>query len=278
VPELPEVETTCLGLSPHLLGRKITRIIRRRKDLRWPIPDAVELLLNQRIEALSRRAKYLLLQAESGSAIWHLGMSGNLRILSADTPIKTHDHVDFVLDNQTLLRFNDPRRFGCLMFQHPGETHVLLKDLGPEPIATASLRDQQALFFDADYLFRRSRKRSQAVKHFLMDQATVVGVGNIYVAESLFQAGVRPTRPAGKITRAECAKLVKAIQEILQFAITRGGTTLRDFLAPDGAPGYFEQELFVYGRAGLGCKNCKSILQAADLGTRQSHFCPRCQK
>jgi formamidopyrimidine-DNA glycosylase len=278
MPELPEVETTCVGLRPHLLGRKLMRIIRRRPDLRWPIPNSINDLQHQTVLAVSRRAKYFLMHTSAGDAIWHLGMSGNLRILEADTPIKTHDHVDIELDSGKVLRFNDPRRFGCLMHQLPAQTHPLLQHLGPEPVPTEALADRNALYFDAEYLFRQSRKRAQAVKHFLMDQQTVVGVGNIYVAESLFKAGVRPSRAAGKLTRLECVKLVDAIQAILQFAIKRGGTTLRDFLTPDGAPGYFEQELFVYGREGQACKICHGVIKAASLGSRQSLFCAKCQR
>jgi formamidopyrimidine-DNA glycosylase len=278
MPELPEVETTCLGLRPHVLGRKLIRIICRRPDLRWPIPATIDDLNNQTILGISRRAKYLLMHTAAGDAIWHLGMSGNLRVLPADSPIKAHDHVDMQLNDGQVLRFNDPRRFGCLMHQLPAQTHRLLLQLGPEPIHTDALSDLKTLYFDADFLFRQSRKRTQAVKHFLMDQQTVVGVGNIYVAESLFRAGVRPTRPAGKLTRAECIKLVDAIQTILRFAIQRGGTTLRDFLTPDGTPGYFEQELFIYGREAQGCKVCSSHIKSASLGTRQSLYCPQCQK
>jgi formamidopyrimidine-DNA glycosylase len=287
VPELPEVETTRIGLAPHLIGARIEKIILRRANLRWPIPDAIQRLVGQRIDAITRRAKYLLMHTQAGSALWHLGMSGSLRVLAPEIAPRTHDHVDWQLDSGKNLRFYDPRRFGCLMFQAPATLHPLLVDLGPEPLALQDLVANDAsvgyvqehpAHFTAEYLYTRSRGRMQVVKAFLMDQATVVGVGNIYVAESLFQAHVRPQRKAGSLTRVECARLVAAIQAILCHAITRGGTTLRDFINPDGAPGYFEQELFVYGRQGQACKVCATLIKAADLGTRQSLYCPKCQR
>ncbi len=270
MPELPEVETTRRGLAPHLLERRIHGVILRRPDLRWPIPAEVERELpGQRIDGVRRRAKYLLLDTAAGSALLHLGMSGSLRVLPGDTPLRAHDHVDISLDNGRLLRFNDPRRFGCLLWQPVGETHELLRGLGPEPLDEA---------FDGDYLFARSRGRSAPVKTFLMDQRIVVGVGNIYAAESLYRAGISPTRAAGKVSRGRYAALAGAARDILAHAITRGGTTLRDFLNPDGAPGYFEQELSVYGRGGLPCRGCGAPLREASIGQRASVWCPRCQR
>ncbi|MBW8776778.1 MAG: bifunctional DNA-formamidopyrimidine glycosylase/DNA-(apurinic or apyrimidinic site) lyase [Stenotrophomonas sp.] len=269
MPELPEVETTRRGLAPHLQGRRVHGVILRRADLRWPIPPEVaELLPGQRIEDIRRRAKYLLLDTAIGSALLHLGMSGSLRVLPGDTPLRAHDHVDISLDNGRLLRFNDPRRFGSLLWQPAGEIHPLLQGLGPEPL------DEE---FDGDYLFARSRGRSAPVKTFLMDQAVVVGVGNIYAAESLFKAGISPLREAGKISRERYQRLADAVKEILGYAITRGGTTLRDFISPDGAPGYFEQELLVYGRDGLPCPNCGRALKHATIGQRASVWCSHCQ-
>jgi formamidopyrimidine-DNA glycosylase len=271
MPELPEVETTLRGLSPHMLGARIDKIVLRRANLRWPIPNEILALEGQKIEALSRRAKYLLMHTQAGSAIWHLGMSGSLRMVDSQHVPRLHDHVDWQLHTGMILRFYDPRRFGCLLFQAPNQQHALLENLGPEPLDASTA-------FNARYLFERSRARTQVVKSFLMDQATVVGVGNIYAAESLFRAKVRPQRQARTLTMAECKRLVSAIQNILQHAITRGGTTLRDFINPDGAPGYFEQELFVYGREGEICKVCASVIKAADLGPRQSLYCPKCQR
>jgi len=270
MPELPEVETTRRGLAPHLLGRAIHGVILRRADLRWPIPpDVAERLPGQRIEDIRRRAKYLLLDTAAGSAVLHLGMSGSLRVLPGDTPVRTHDHVDISLDNGQLLRFNDPRRFGSLLWQPAGETHPLLRALGPEPLDDV---------FDGDYLFQLSRGRKAAIKTFLMDQAVVVGVGNIYAAESLFRAGISPLRAAGSVSRERYRRLAAAVKAILGHAITRGGTTLRDFISPDGAPGYFEQELAVYGREGEPCRQCGRPLRHALIGQRASVWCAHCQR
>ena len=270
MPELPEVETTRRGLLPHVAGRRIEHVLLRRPDLRWPIPREVEELLpEQRIEGIRRRAKYLLLDTAAGSALLHLGMSGSLRVLADDTPVRAHDHVDISLDSGRVLRFNDPRRFGCLLWQAPGQTHPLLAGLGPEPLSDA---------FDGDYLFALSRGRKAPVKTFLMDQAVVVGVGNIYAAEALFQAGVSPLRAAGKVSRERYVLLAQAVKEILAYAITRGGTTLRDFISPDGAPGYFEQELLVYGRGGEPCPRCGRTLKQAPIGQRASVWCGHCQR
>jgi len=270
MPELPEVETTRRGIVPHVVGRRVVEARLRRPDLRWPIPSAIrKTQVGQRIEDVQRRAKYLLLHTQAGSALLHLGMSGSLRVLPQITLPGTHDHVDLVMDSGQMLRFNDPRRFGCLLWQAPGETHELLRHLGPEPLDDG---------FDGDYLFARSRGRSAAVKSFLMDQRIVVGVGNIYVAEALFESGVRPSRLAGRVTRERYHAIAAAIRRILAHAIERGGTTLRDFLRPDGEPGYFEQELYVYGRHGEACKVCGSAIKATRTQQRSSFYCPNCQR
>lgn len=218
---------------------------------------------------MRRRAKYLLVDTAAGSAVLHLGMSGSLRVLPADTPARDHDHVDLLLDDDRVLRFNDPRRFGCLLWQPPGETHELLRGLGPEPLSDD---------FDGDYLFALSRGRKAPVKTFLMDQKVVVGVGNIYAAEALFAAGVSPLRAAGKVSRERYAELAGAIKAILGYAIQRGGTTLRDFISPDGAPGYFEQELAAYGRGGEPCPRCGRPLKQASIGQRTTVWCGHCQR
>lgn len=270
MPELPEVETTRAGLAPHLTGRTISAVTLRRPDLRWPIPPEVAAQLpGQRIDAIRRRAKYLLLDTHAGSALLHLGMSGSLRVLAPDVPVRRHDHVDIALDSGQVLRFNDPRRFGCLLWQPAGETHALLRDLGPEPLDDA---------FDGDYLFRASRGRRAPVKAFLMDQRIVVGVGNIYAAEALHAAGISPLREAGRIARERYVRLGAEIRRILAYAIGRGGTTLRDFISPDGAPGYFEQELSAYGRGGLPCPGCGTPLRQALIAQRTTVWCPRCQR
>ncbi|TXI79923.1 MAG: bifunctional DNA-formamidopyrimidine glycosylase/DNA-(apurinic or apyrimidinic site) lyase [Flavobacteriales bacterium] len=275
MPELPEVETTRRGLAPHLEGRRVLAVTLRRKDLRWPIPKEIKTLLpERRIAAVRRRAKYLLMDTDVGSAIWHLGMSGSMRVLPADTPLRDHDHVDLLIEGKhhahpRVLRFNDPRRFGCLLWQAPGETHALLRDLGPEPLSED---------FDGDYLFERSRGRSAAVKTFLMDQKIVVGVGNIYVAEALFAAGISPLREAGKVSRGRYVAIAAEVQRILAYAIARGGTTLRDFLRPDGEPGYFEQELSAYGRGGEPCPRCGRALKQAVVAQRATVWCGHCQR
>jgi formamidopyrimidine-DNA glycosylase len=275
MPELPEVETTRRGIEPHLVGRRIAAVTLRRTDLRWPIPPEIGALLpGQRIDRVERRAKYLLLHTEVGSALLHLGMSGMLRVLPPDVPIGKHDHVDIVLEGTTeqrgrVLRFTDPRRFGSLLWQPPGAMHPLLVALGPEPLTDA---------FDGDTLWHASRSRSAAVKLFLMDNANVVGVGNIYASEALFAAGIDPRRAAGSVSRARYARLAAEVKRILAWAIERGGTTLRDFLNPDGAPGYFFRELNVYGRAGEPCKVCSTPIKQVVLGQRSTFWCPVCQK
>ena len=269
MPELPEVETTRLGLWPQLEGRSITSVTLRRPDLRWPIPMEVPgLLPGQAILGLRRRAKYLLLDVAPGSALLHLGMTGSLRVLPGDTPPGRHDHVDLGLDSGRVLRFRDPRRFGCLLWQPQGDTHPLLQDLGPEPLSPA---------FSGEHLYQRSRGRSASVKTFLMDQATVVGVGNIYAAETLFRAGIDPNREAGTVSRARYARLARAVQDILTQAIQSGGTTLRDFIQPDGLPGYFKQELMVYDRHGEPCLICGELLSGCRLGNRATVWCAHCQ-
>jgi formamidopyrimidine-DNA glycosylase len=270
MPELPEVETTRRGIAPHLEGRRITGVVLRRPDLRWPIPAEIPgLLPGQIVRSVERRAKYLLLRTDAGTALLHLGMSGMLRVLPADAPLGKHDHVDIVLDDGRVLRFTDPRRFGALLWQMPGETHELLQGIGPEPLTDA---------FDGDHLWRLSRGRSASVKTFLMDNAVVVGVGNIYASEALFAAGIDPRRAAGKVSRERYARLAGEVKRILAYAITRGGTTLRDFLAPDGAPGYFFQELYAYGRGGEPCKICGQPIRVVTLGQRASFYCAQCQR
>src|SRR5579863_7964635 len=249
MPELPEVETARRGIAPHLLGRRVTAVTVRDRRLRWPVPAALtKELPGQRIEAVTRRAKYLLLKTAAGTAILHLGMSGSLRILPADTPPQKHDHVDLVMDTGKLLRLRGPRRFGALLWtQGDPERHKLLKDLGPEPLGDE---------FDGDYLLEQSRGRKVAVKQFIMDSKMVVGVGNIYASESLFLAGIRPQQAAGRVSLKEYTALARGIKKVLTASIKAGGTTLRDFMREDGEPGYFKQRLRVYDREGLACYRC----------------------
>jgi formamidopyrimidine-DNA glycosylase len=270
MPELPEVETTRRGIEPHVRGRRVLAVTVRQPRLRWPVAEELASALpGTRVCAVARRAKYLLLHAAPGAALVHLGMSGSLRVLDAAVPPGVHDHVDVCLEGGRVLRFTDPRRFGCWLWQAPGEVHPLLSGLGPEPLGDS---------FDGDYLWRLSRGRRAPVKAFLMDQRVVVGVGNIYAAESLFRAGIDPGRPAGSVARARYDRLAHAVREVLAYAIARGGTTLRDFLGPDGLPGYFEQELLVYGRGGEPCRRCGRRIVERRIGQRASAFCPRCQR
>ena len=270
MPELPEVETTRRGIAPHVVGQRVRRVIVRDGRLRWPVPEDLDVRLSgQRIEAVERRAKYLLIRAESGTLIGHLGMSGSLRLVPADQPPAKHEHVDIELESGLSLRYTDPRRFGALLWTQDPHAHVLLSKLGPEPLTEA---------FDGGRLFELSRGRSMAVKPFIMDNAVVVGVGNIYAAEALFAAGIDPRRAAGSVCRARYERLAVEIKKVLARSIESGGTTLRDFIGGDGAPGYFKQELFVYGRGGQPCKVCGTELREVKLGQRASVYCPRCQR
>ncbi len=269
MPELPEVETTRRGIAPHLEGHRVTRLIVRDSRLRWPIPEDLAIQIeDQTFTAVRRRAKYLLMDIGGGSLISHLGMSGNLRLVPAATPVLKHEHVDIELDSGLTLRYTDPRRFGAMLWQRAGEVHPLLANLGPEPLS---------MEFDGERLYQLSRKRSMAVKPFIMDNAVVVGVGNIYATEALFAAGIDPRREAGRISRARYLVLAEEIKKVLARAIDSGGTTLRDFIGGDGKPGYFKQELFVYGRAGQLCKVCGTTLSECRLGQCSSVFCRRCQ-
>lgn len=270
MPELPEVETTRRGIAPHLEGQRVTRLIVRDPRLRWPIPEDLAIQIeNQTFTAIRRRAKYLLMDIGGGTLISHLGMSGNLRLVPVGTPVLKHEHVDIELDSGLTLRYTDPRRFGAMLWQRSGEEHPLLSRLGPEPLSDE---------FTGERLYQLSRKRSMAVKPFIMDNAVVVGVGNIYASEALFAAGIDPRREAGGISRARYLRLGEEIKRILAQAIDNGGTTLRDFVGGDGKPGYFQQQLFVYGRGGEHCKHCGSQLRELRLGQRASVFCTTCQR
>lgn len=270
MPELPEVETTLRGIAPHMLGQTVSRLQVRQWSLRWPIPKSLPAKVKgQTIKSLRRRGKYLLFEFDTGTAIMHLGMSGSVRIVSPQQPLLKHDHVDWVVGSGQIARFNDPRRFGALLWaEGDAEQHQLLKSLGPEPLRKA---------FGGDYLFRQSRKRKQAIKSFIMDSKIVVGVGNIYANEALFLAGIRPGRAAGSLSRAQCLTLAEQIKAVLRRAINVGGTTLRDFVNSDGQPGYFKQSLYVYGRDGQPCKLCALPLKLRRLGQRATVYCPNCQ-
>ncbi|WP_428773715.1 bifunctional DNA-formamidopyrimidine glycosylase/DNA-(apurinic or apyrimidinic site) lyase [Vibrio sp.] len=268
MPELPEVEVSRMGISPHLIGQTVQQLTVRTPKLRWPIPPELKQLEGQVIEQISRRAKYLLIETSQGAALVHLGMSGSLRVLDGDIAPGKHDHVDLKLANGKVLRYNDPRRFGAWLWCEPGQPHPLLGNMGPEPLTEQ---------FNADYLSQQANGKRVAIKQFVMDNKVVVGVGNIYANEALFSAGVNPTRPAGKLKTAEWHKLVDEIKAVLATAIMQGGTTLKDFAQADGKPGYFAQELQVYGKAGQPCPNCGEPIQAQKIGQRNTFFCSACQ-
>ncbi|WP_018954171.1 bifunctional DNA-formamidopyrimidine glycosylase/DNA-(apurinic or apyrimidinic site) lyase [Thioalkalivibrio sulfidiphilus] len=271
MPELPEVETTRRGIERHVTGRRVTSVIVREPRLRWPVPgDLAERLTGRTLGRVLRRAKYLLIEVETGLLLLHLGMSGSLRVVTPDAPLRKHDHIDLCLDSGRCLRLHDPRRFGAVLWiEGPAQQHPLLAELGPEPLG----KD-----FDAEYLYRSTRKRRVAIKQHIMNSHVVVGVGNIYASEALFLAGIRPGRAAGRLTRAECARLVETIRQVLGEAIAQGGTTLRDFVREDGSHGYFQQHLRVYGRTGLACIACETPVKQIVQGNRSSYYCPVCQR
>ena len=271
MPELPEVETTVKGIRPYVLNSTITAIKVRNDSLRWPVPTTIlNNLIGEKIVEASRRAKYILLKTESATILLHLGMSGSLRILKNGHEPTKHDHIDIELNHDHIIRYNDPRRFGCcLVLEEPIEEHKLLNQLGPEPLTK---------HFSADRLFKLSRAKSVAIKNFIMDGKVVVGVGNIYASESLFIAGIRPSVKSGKLSKKRYLLLVEAIKFVLVKAIKAGGTTLSDFNQVDGKPGYFSQELQVYGREGLDCYQCTSQIKSKIIGQRNTFFCPKCQR
>jgi len=271
VPELPEVETTRRGIAPALIGRRIAGAVVRDRRLRWPIAAKFESAVrNQTVLKVERRAKYLLIRLERCTLIVHLGMSGSLRLVSRDLAPKPHEHWDLALDSGKVLRYHDPRRFGSLILTDDDPlAHPLLKKLAPEPLSSA---------FNGEYLFRATRKRSVAIKQFIMNSQLVVGVGNIYASEALFRAGIAPRRRARSLTRAEALKLSNSIKAVLKGAIRIGGTTLRDYVNADGEPGYFRQKLFVYERAKQTCRVCKSPVKQFTQGQRSTYWCSVCQR
>jgi formamidopyrimidine-DNA glycosylase len=269
MPELPEVETTCQGIAPTILGRSISGWRLRQPRLRWPVVFPAD-LRGQPVVRVFRRAKYLLLETRDGAVIVHLGMSGSLRVVPIGTPAGRHDHVDLEFDDEFALRLTDPRRFGSMHYQRGDwRNHWLLKNLGVEPLTPE---------FDGDHLHRAARRRSVAVKQMLMDAHVVVGVGNIYANEALFHAGIRPRVAAGRISRARYDALAAAVREVLAAAIRDGGTTLRDFVDGSGRPGYFGRSLKVYGRDGEPCVDCGTTLKGLRTGQRATVYCPKCQQ
>jgi formamidopyrimidine-DNA glycosylase len=271
MPELPEVETTRRGIEPWLVGRRIEALTVREWRLRWRVPRSLPSKLGgARVRSVGRRAKYLLIGTDAGTLILHLGMSGSLRVLDAGTPPLAHDHLDLVLDSGKCLRFNDPRRFGSLLFTTGEPTrHKLLKGLAVEPLSED---------FTGEALWRRARGRRASIKAFIMDSRIVAGVGNIYASEALFRAGIKPGLAAGRVSRARMEALAQSIREVLAEAIGAGGTTLRDYVDAAGMPGYFRQRLFVYERTGKPCRRCRTPIRQFTQGQRSTYWCPHCQR
>jgi formamidopyrimidine-DNA glycosylase len=271
MPELPEVETTRRGVAPFVEGHRIVRLNVYDPRLRWPVPPNLGArLAGRRIDRLERRSKYLLFRVGEDTLLLHLGMTGSLRAFTEPPPRRKHDHVDLVVDSGATLRYHDPRRFGALLWvPGPAEAHPLLAALGPEPFDPA---------FGPEYLWHSTRRRSTAIKVALMDNRLVVGVGNIYANESLFRAGIRPTTPAHRISKARLARLVTEVRATLADAIAKGGSTLRDYVDSRGEPGYFQLDYFVYGREGAPCKVCGTPIRTVRLSGRATSYCPRCQR
>ncbi|WP_128112788.1 bifunctional DNA-formamidopyrimidine glycosylase/DNA-(apurinic or apyrimidinic site) lyase [Polynucleobacter necessarius] len=277
MPELPEVEVTRLGIAPHLEGKKVSAVKVLDGRLRWPVPSSLpKTLPGQKVQSIQRRGKYLLLEMDTGHLLIHLGMTGTLRVLPSSEALKTHDRVIFEFGRLSL-RLHDPRKFGAVLWhpktKGPVEKNPLLQKLGVEPFASEFAGDK-----GTDILYQFSRKRSLAVKQFLLAGQAVVGVGNIYCSESLFDAGIHPAKAAGKLTRPQCMRLAAAVRHILKKAIDAGGSSLKDFVNSEGDPGHFMMQTKVYDRKGLPCKICKTPIAQIVQGQRSTYFCPQCQK
>ncbi|SFG99496.1 bifunctional DNA-formamidopyrimidine glycosylase/DNA-(apurinic or apyrimidinic site) lyase [Neptunomonas qingdaonensis] len=270
MPELPEVETTRRGIEPHVLNQCIESVVVRQAKLRWPVPvTELEALVGQGVQRVARRGKYILLETVPGTILIHLGMSGSLRIVTDARPPLKHDHLDIHFNNEKLLRLTDPRRFGAVLWQPQGQLHERLSTLGPEPLSEQ---------FCVAYLQQQCKGRTVTIKQLIMNSRVVVGVGNIYASEALFQSGIDPRKEAGRLSEKRLALLVTEIKSVLLAAIGQGGTTLKDFVNSDGKPGYFQQSLNVYGRGGLPCQNCSRPLKEVRLGQRSTVFCNYCQR
>lgn len=266
MPELPEVETTKTSLLP-LIDQKVLNVTVHNPSLRWPIPNNVDRLINQKLLKLTRRSKYILAEFEHDTMLWHLGMSGSFRLCEPDSPLRKHDH--FVIQFEDIeLRYHDPRRFGCILWLDQNTQTKLINTLGPEPLSDE---------FNADYLYEKFKNKNVGAKVAIMDNHIVVGVGNIYATESLFNLGIHPAQPASSLSRDQIEKFVIEVKRILQHAIQLGGSTLRDYSNAMGENGYFQQTLLAYGRAGEMCINCETTLENIKLGQRASVFCPECQ-
>lgn len=266
MPELPEVETTKTSLLP-LIDQKVISVQVRESRLRWPIPENIEKIKGQKLLKLTRRSKYILAEFEHDTMLWHLGMSGSFRLCDANTELRKHDHLIIQFEDAEL-RYHDPRRFGCILWLDPSSQSKLIDTLGPEPLSDA---------FNAEYLAEKFKKKNVGAKVAIMDNHIVVGVGNIYATESLFNLGIHPAQPVSSLTRLQIEKLVIEVKRILKQAIDLGGSTLRDYTNAMGENGYFQQTLLAYGRAGEMCVNCETTLENLKLGQRASVFCPQCQ-
>ncbi|MFZ9406222.1 MAG: bifunctional DNA-formamidopyrimidine glycosylase/DNA-(apurinic or apyrimidinic site) lyase [Burkholderiaceae bacterium] len=273
MPELPEVEVVRRGVEAAATGRRVAGVVVRAPRLRWPIPQGLDALLRGRVLlSAQRRSKYLLLHFEPGVLIIHLGMSGTFTWLSADTPVRRHDHFDLLLDGG-VLRLNDPRRFGAVLWSPaqgpPLQDHVLLRNLGVEPFSPE---------FDGARLYQATRGRRGSIKALLLAGTVVVGVGNIYASESLHRAGIRPGLAAGRLSRPRCDRLADAVRATLADAIAAGGSSLRDFVSSEGQSGHFQLECLVYGRAGQPCRRCGVPIRRRVQQQRASYWCPACQR
>lgn len=275
MPELPEVETTRRGIEPYLVDRSITQLYLRERRMRWPVEDTVLALEGKKITSVRRRAKYILVDCSAGTLILHLGMSGSLRICPQDTELRKHDHFIASIGSDTKLemRLHDPRRFGAVLWHDKADgdisEHALIKNLGPEPLSDA---------FTPKHLIDSCKGRKTTIKQHVMNNHVVVGAGNIYACEALFRSGIHPTRQAGKISATRLTKLTENIRAVLTEAITQGGTTLRDFVNEKGNPGYFKQQLNVYGREGEPCRSCSSIIKRIVISNRSTFYCAKCQR
>jgi len=277
MPELPEVEVTRLGITPHLEGKKVSAVKVLDGRLRWPVPSSLpKILPGQKVYSIERRGKYLLIEVDTGHLLIHLGMTGTLRVLPSSEPLKIHDRVTFEFGKLSL-RLHDPRKFGAVLWhpktKGPIEQNALLQKLGVEPFSPEFAGE-----LGANILYQSSRKRSVAVKQFLLAGQAVVGVGNIYCSESLFEAGIHPAKAAGKLTRPQCERLAAAVRLILKKAIAAGGSSLKDFVNSEGDPGHFMVQTKVYDRKDLPCKVCKTPISQIVQGQRSTYFCPQCQK
>ena len=271
MPELPEVETTRRGLEAHLAGQHIDRAFLRQPRLRWPVPKGLPRMLSGRlIQTVERRGKYLIFRLDTGNLLIHLGMSGSLRLVDPGQLPRKHDHFDLVLESGQTMRFHDPRRFGAILWvESDPMAHPLLQHLGPEPLSPG---------FNVNYMYHLAQGRRQSIKPLIMSGNVVVGIGNIYANEALFRAGIHPARAAGRISLLRYGCLISEIQAVLTEAISAGGTTLQDFLKVDGRPGYFRQELQVYGRTGKACPRCEGSLRRSVIAQRSTFYCPVCQR